>query len=106
MYEEIYEHSPNQIGKAQIHIGTMQTSEADTNALRDGFQCHHCQAYVYTLPIFRACKTGTTAHTACGHGMWTIIKPGDRMSACKAIMQPIGLTVKRSQNKYASGAIR
>jgi hypothetical protein len=28
-------------------------------------------------------------------------QPGDRMSACKAIMQPIGLTVKRRQNKYS-----
>lgn len=28
---------------------------------------------------------------------------GDRLSACRAAMQPIGLTTKRSRNKYAQG---
>jgi hypothetical protein len=27
---------------------------------------------------------------------------GDRRSACKALMEPVGLTTKRSRNKYAS----
>jgi hypothetical protein len=31
------------------------------------------------------------------------LKPGDRLSACKAPMKAVGVTVKTSSNKYGSG---
>ncbi|MFZ0532751.1 MAG: RNHCP domain-containing protein [Anaerolineales bacterium] len=68
-----------------------------------GFKCRYCQAHVHTLPIL----SGVQNRNHCPFCLWSRHvdqnRPGDRMSACKAIMQPIGLTVKQSRNKYGSG---
>jgi hypothetical protein len=36
---------------------------------------------------------------SCRYLMWRIA--GDRLAGCRAAMEPIGLTIKRSRNKYA-----
>ncbi len=46
--------------------------------------------------------TATTAPTACGRAAWICIAPGDRLSACKAGMRPVGLALKRVNKKYGS----
>lgn len=64
------------------------------------FICRQCQAAVYTHPMI----SGVNNRNHCPYCLWSRhvdhSQPGDRMSACKAIMQPIGLTVKRGRNKY------
>lgn len=66
----------------------------------DVFICRQCQADVYTQPLI----SGVKNRNHCPYCLWSRhvdhIQPGDRMSACKAIMQPIGLTMKRGHNKY------
>lgn len=76
--------------------------------LEDAFKCMHCQAHVYTQP----CISGVQNRNHCPYCLYSRhvdhAHAGDRMSACKAIMQPVGLTVKRNRNKYvglASGEL-
>jgi hypothetical protein len=64
------------------------------------FMCRYCHAAVYTHPAI----SGVQNRNHCPYCLWSRhvdhSRAGDRMSACKASMQPIGLTMKRSHNKY------
>jgi len=92
MYPEIYNlsryHHPDRWGK--------RSSE-------DVFKCHYCQAHVCTQTIL----SGVNNRNHCPYCLWSrhvdLLRAGDRMSACKAIMEPIGLTVKQRQKKYGGG---
>jgi hypothetical protein len=69
----------------------------------DVFKCHYCLAHVCTHPIL----SGVNNRNHCPYCLRSrhvdLLRPGDRMSACKAIMEPIGLTIKQRQKKYGSG---
>jgi hypothetical protein len=64
------------------------------------FLCRYCHAPVSTHSII----SGVQNRNHCPYCLWSRhvdhFRAGDRLSACKAIMQPIGLTIKRSQDKY------
>ncbi len=66
-----------------------------------GFTCRICQAHVSAS----AALSGVHNRNHCPnclcsrHMDWQ--EAGDRLSACKAMMAPIGLTMKWSHNKYA-----
>ena len=64
------------------------------------FLCRHCHTPVFTHPLI----SGVQNRNHCPYCLWSRhvdhAKAGDRLSACKANMEPIGLTVKRSFNKY------
>ena len=70
-------------------------------AQEDSFRCLHCGAVVYTHQLV----SGVQNRNHCPYCLWSrhvdYLQPGDRMSACKGIMQPIALTVKYGRNKYA-----
>ncbi|HSB66229.1 MAG TPA: RNHCP domain-containing protein [Anaerolineales bacterium] len=89
MYPRTYNPSKDQ------HVGhwTRHTPE-------ETFRCLQCDASVYTQPII----SGVQNRNHCPYCLCSRhvdhVKSGDRMSACKAIMQPIGLTVKPGRNKY------
>jgi len=111
MYEEIYEQTPIQYwGKLKTHqrqstSGQWRQPEDKYRVSVYGFKCRHCQAYVYTQADF----SGVQNRNHCPYCLWSRhvdhTQPGDRLSACKAIMRPIGLTVKRSRNKYRAGMV-
>ena len=67
----------------------------------EGFTCRTCRAYVYTQPMI----SGVRNRNHCPYCLWSrhvdLYQAGDRLSACKASMEPIGLTVKQGRNKYA-----
>lgn len=67
------------------------------------FTCKHCHNYVTTDPLF----SGVGNRNHCPYCLWSrhmdLFEAGDRLSACKAIMQPVGLSVKRTRKKYGSG---
>ena len=101
MYKEINAFPDWNWGKLQAyraHPGRSKDRQAEA-----GFMCRYCQAHVHNLPIL----SGVQNRNHCPFCLWSRhvdqTRPGDRMSACKAIMQPIGLTVKPSRNKYGSG---
>ncbi len=69
--------------------------------LEGNFRCVHCQAYVTTDSLF----SGVQNRNHCPYCLWSrhldLDKAGDRLAACKAAMQPIGLTLKQAHKKYA-----
>jgi len=66
------------------------------------FHCAHCKAPVSSARVF----SGVHNRNHCPYCLWSrhldLHEAGDRLSACKAPMQPIALTTKPSRNKYGS----
>ncbi len=64
------------------------------------FRCARCHALVSSAHLF----SGVNNRNHCPYCLWSchldLFAAGDRLSACKAPMKPIGLTMKRSRNKY------
>ncbi len=68
--------------------------------LNTDFRCLHCGQTVST----NSGLSGVQHRNHCPYCLWSrhldCYQAGDRMSACKAEMQPIGLTLKKAANKY------
>jgi hypothetical protein len=64
------------------------------------FRCAHCHSLVSGTHLL----SGVNHRNHCPYCLWSrhvdLFAAGDRLSACKGHMQPIGLTVKKSRNKY------
>ena len=68
------------------------------------FKCAHCCTFVSSAHQL----SGVNNRNHCPYCLWSchldLSTTGDRLSACKAKMKPIGLTMKKSRNKYLSQA--
>lgn len=68
------------------------------------FRCAHCHALVSSAHLL----SGVNNRNHCPYCLWSchldLYAAGDRLSACKAPMKPIGLTMKRGRNKYQRDA--
>ncbi len=64
------------------------------------FRCTHCHAFVSRAHFL----SGVNNRNHCPYCLWSchldLYAAGDRLSACKGPMKPIGLTMKNSRNKY------
>ena len=64
------------------------------------FKCAHCHAFVSSSHQL----SGVNNRNHCPYCLWSchfdLYAAGDRLSACKAGMKPIGLTMKKGRNKY------
>jgi hypothetical protein len=84
--------------RAQNQTRTRRNSSGIDQA---GFTCRHCNVYVPCDPAL----AGVQNRNHCPYCLWSRHLDwriaGDRMAGCRATMQPIGLTIKRSRNKYA-----
>ena len=64
------------------------------------FRCGRCGNHVSCLYML----AGVNNRNHCPYCLWSchldLFAAGDRLSACKGQMRPIGLTMKRSRNKY------
>ena len=64
------------------------------------FKCMHCGAGVSSAHLL----SGVNNRNHCPYCLWSchldLFASGDRLSACKGAMKPVGLTVKKSRNKY------
>jgi hypothetical protein len=69
--------------------------------LNPDFRCIHCTAYVSA----QVGLAGVQHRNHCPYCLWSrhmdLRSGGDRLSACKSAMEPIGLTLKRLNKKYA-----
>lgn len=67
------------------------------------FKCAHC-GYIVSSERW---LSGVNNRNHCPYCLWSrhldLYSAGDRLSACKAAMQPVALTIKRSRNKYRRG---
>jgi hypothetical protein len=66
------------------------------------FFCSHCHAYITSDPLI----SGVQNRNHCPYCLWSrhldLFKAGDRLSACRGLMQPVGLSIKKSYKKYSS----
>ena len=66
------------------------------------FRCAHCRVIVSCMHLL----SGVNNRNHCPYCLWSchldLYSAGDRLSACKALMKPIGLTIKRRRNRYQS----
>jgi RNHCP domain-containing protein len=64
------------------------------------FRCLHCHVLVSAAELL----SGVNNRNHCPYCLWSchldLFVAGDRLSACKGQMKPIGLTMKKSRNKY------
>ena len=64
------------------------------------FKCAHCHALVSSAHML----SGVNNRNHCPYCLWSchldLFAAGDRLSACKAPMRPVGLTMKKGRNKY------
>lgn len=64
------------------------------------FRCIHCGNFVSAMSLL----SGVNNRNHCPYCLWSchldLYSAGDRLSACKGQMMPIGLTMKKSRNKY------
>jgi hypothetical protein len=76
--------------------------QPDRNFTANGFRCAHCHGFVNSESTF----SGVQNRNHCPYCLWSrhldLYAAGDRLSACKALMQPIGLTIKLTRKKYGS----
>ena len=67
------------------------------------FRCAYCDHIVSSSHWL----SGVNNRNHCPYCLWSrhldLFAAGDRLSACKAPMQPVALTTKRSRNKYSRG---
>ena len=67
-----------------------------------GFICKHCHTFVSSASFL----SGVQNRNHCPYCLWSrhldLYSAGDRLSACKSPMKPIGLTVKGTHKKYGS----
>lgn len=68
------------------------------------FKCDHCHVIVSSAHVL----SGVNNRNHCPYCLWSchldLYAAGDRLSACKAPMKPIGLTMKMGRNKYQRDA--
>jgi hypothetical protein len=66
------------------------------------FTCGYCRSFVTSMHML----SGVNNRNHCPYCLWSrhldLYSAGDRLSACKAGMKPVGLTMKKGRNKYAS----
>ena len=64
------------------------------------FKCGHCHVLVSSAHFL----SGVNNRNHCPYCLWSchldLYAAGDRLSACKGQMKPIGLTLKMDRNKY------
>jgi hypothetical protein len=64
------------------------------------FRCLHCGYHVSVNSIL----SGVVNRNHCPYCLWSrhldLLAAGDRLSACKAPMRPLGITLKKSHKKY------
>jgi hypothetical protein len=66
------------------------------------FTCAHCHQPVSADPFL----SGVNNRNHCPYCLWSrhmdLFEAGDRLAACKASMQPLGLALKQTRKKYGS----
>lgn len=69
-----------------------------------GFRCVNCRRQVPATWLVSGVQNRNHCPYCLHSRHLDLLQPGDRLSACKGSMRPIGLTFKRIRNKYGDGA--
>jgi hypothetical protein len=86
--------------KSRLKLSLPQHIHLSSSQENNGFKCKHCNAYIQLDSFF----SGVKNRNHCPYCLWSkhvdLFKAGDRLSACKGLMQPIGLSLKQTYKKY------
>jgi RNHCP domain len=89
--------------RTRAHSHRQRTTRSIRSQTDDGFLCKHCNSYILSASFL----SGVQNRNHCPICLWSRHmdwrEAGDRLSACKSPMKPIGLTVKATWKKYGSG---
>jgi hypothetical protein len=90
--------------KEKLRLGRSRFGwENDLRQMSAGFQCAHCRNTVFTDSLL----SGVLNRNHCPYCLWSrhldLHTSGDRLAACKATMQPVGLSLKKVHKRYAQG---
>lgn len=88
---------------SKISRGYRQLTHTDLYQQVVGFTCIACKRMISSDPL----QSGVNNRNHCPYCLISkhvdLYRSGDRLNACKSRMIPVGLTWKRSKNKYGSG---
>ncbi|MDO9085001.1 MAG: RNHCP domain-containing protein [Anaerolineaceae bacterium] len=82
--------------------GYRRISQTDLYQQVVGFTCMHCKQLISSDPVLSGVNNRNHCPYCLASKHVDLIYSGDRMSACKSVMRPIGLSWKRTRNKYGS----
>ena len=89
--------------RSKIDRGYRKLTHTDLYQQVVGFTCIACKQIISSDPLY----SGVNNRNHCPYCLTSkhvdLYRSGDRLNACKSRMTPIGLTWKRSKNKYGSG---
>lgn len=104
MHEDYFDYyTDNRRGKTNKKHKPGRYSKRARNHQEPSFQCAYCHFHVLTDPVL----SGVRNRNHCPYCLWSRhldqLEPGDRLAVCKSQMKPVGLTVKKTRQKYGSG---
>ncbi len=86
--------------KDRLQTRRSRLTHAEQDQSRLGFKCLNCGAYVHC----DATLAGVHNRNHCPYCLCSkhvdLYMPGDRLAACKALMKPVGLSMKKTNKKY------
>lgn len=87
----------------RIEKSRYRYGQTERKTAGNGFMCAHCHGFVCTESGLSCVQN----RNHCPYCLWSrhldLYVAGDRLSACKSLMQPIGLTIKHTRKKYGPG---
>lgn len=90
--------------KKKLKLPNRASSRLYREQAEISFKCQHCGYHVLAEPLL----SGVRNRNHCPYCLWSrcldLFEPGDRLSACKALMQPVGLALKKTRKKYGLAA--
>jgi len=77
------------------------TAPGKINGTDTDFVCRHCGAFVLANSAISGVHNRNHCPYCLSSRHMDLFEAGDRLSACKGTMRPVGLTFKQSHKKYA-----
>jgi hypothetical protein len=90
--------------RSKVNAGRFGALRPASYLAETGFKCGHCHVFVSAEAIL----SGVNNRNHCPYCLWSkhldLYQAGDRLAACKSLMQPVGLALKRTRKKYGPQA--
>jgi hypothetical protein len=90
--------------RSKVNAGRFGTLRPGFYQAETGFKCGHCHVFITAEPVL----SGVNNRNHCPYCLWSkhldLYQAGDRLAACKSLMRPVGLALKRTHKKYGPQA--
>jgi hypothetical protein len=90
--------------RSKVNAGRFGTLRPSLYQAETGFKCGRCHVFITAEPVL----SGVNNRNHCPYCLWSkhldLYQAGDRLAACKSLMRPVGLALKRTRKKYEASA--